>query len=444
MKILELRAEHVKKLKVVQINPEGNVIQLKGPNGSGKTSVLDSIWYALGGTDNFPKQPIREGEDSATIYLDLGDIRVTRKIWPNSTQLYVTGANGAKFPSPQKMLNELLGALTFDPLAFTREKPAQQLETLRGLVKVAVDVDALDKANDTDYNERRILGRDIDALKARAAAITVPEGLPATRIDTHELLQQLDEAGKRNADRQTLIGEQSQLRSRSVSQAQTAAAITREIAALEERLSALRGQAAEADQAALQLHDKAEAMTIPDAVDTSALAAAIQGAEGTNRAIEDRERRRAIEAELAEKTLAVEALTAKMTERETAKNRAIAEAEMPLPELGFGKGVVLYKGLPLDQASSAEQLRVSVSIAMAANPKLRIIRIQDGSLLDSKSMRLLAKMAEEHDYQVWIERVETDGKVGIVMEEGEVASVDGQPREGHAKAARKPRERVAG
>jgi hypothetical protein len=44
--------------------------------------------------------------------------------------------------------------------------------------------------------------------------------------------------------------------------------------------------------------------------------------------------------------------------------------------------------------------------------------LKDGSLLDEKGLELLAQMANEKDYQVWIERVETSGKVGFVMEEG--------------------------
>ena len=50
---------------------------------------------------------------------------------------------------------------------------------------------------------------------------------------------------------------------------------------------------------------------------------------------------------------------------------------------------------------------------------VRVIRVRDGSLLDEESLALLAKMADERDYQVWIERVEP-GKVGFVIEDGQV------------------------
>ena len=109
-----------------------------------------------------------------------------------------------------------------------------------------------------------------------------------------------------------------------------------------------------------------------------------------------------------------------MEQRAATAREAIAAAKMPVAGLGFGDGVVTYNDIPFDQASSAEQLRVSLAIAMAANPKLRVIRIEDGSLLDEDSLAQIAAMAKDHDYQVWIERVETSGKVGFVIEDGHV------------------------
>lgn len=94
---------------------------------------------------------------------------------------------------------------------------------------------------------------------------------------------------------------------------------------------------------------------------------------------------------------------------------------MPVPGLSLAEGRVLLNGVPFDQSSSAEQIRTSVAIAMAANPKLRIIRIKDGSLLDEDGLRLIAEQAKENDYQVWIERVDSSGKIGIVMEDGSVS-----------------------
>ena len=79
-----------------------------------------------------------------------------------------------------------------------------------------------------------------------------------------------------------------------------------------------------------------------------------------------------------------------------------------------------FDGKPFDQASSAEQLRVSVAMGIALNPTLRVLLVRDGSLLDKESFKMMAEMASEADAQVWIERVEDDDHVGIVIEDGAV------------------------
>ena len=51
-----------------------------------------------------------------------------------------------------------------------------------------------------------------------------------------------------------------------------------------------------------------------------------------------------------------------------------------------------------------------------------MLRVRDGSLLDEESLKLLQDMAVSEDFQLWIERVDTSGKVGVVIEDGKVKS----------------------
>ena len=115
-------------------------------------------------------------------------------------------------------------------------------------------------------------------------------------------------------------------------------------------------------------------------------------------------------------------LSVKIEQCDKEKAKMIAKAKLPVEGVGFGDGFVTFNGVPLDQASSAEQLRVSISVAMSMNPKLRVIRIQDGSLLDSDSMKMIEDMAVDKGFQFWVEQVDETGKVGVVIEDGHVAS----------------------
>lgn len=422
MKILRFEAENIKRLRVVQITPTGNLIQIMGPNGEGKTSVLDAIWYALGGTKAVPSQPVRRGASTAQVKLDMGELKVTRRFTEaGGTSLVVEGADGARFSSPQKMLDELVGTLTFDPLEFARMEATDQMETLRGMVKLEVDIDALDRQNEIDFNKRTEVNRLVKQLEARVGAIIVPP-IPAKRYDVSVLLKRIEEAstkntqiGRETVERENALRKTKVDREQAASYQQEALSLHRRAEELEKRATDMLTHAA-ADEARIAALPPLEGM-----IDVGDLRSKIEEARRVQAAVDEKKRRDAIDAELEQTKAEAKALTAAMENRTEQRAQAIASANMPVAGLSFGQGEVLFNGLPFNQASSAEQLRVSVAIAMAANPKLRVLRIQDGSLLDKKSLKMIAEMAEKGDYQIWMETVETSGKVGVVMEDGYVA-----------------------
>jgi len=423
MKILRLTAENVKKIKVVDISPDGSVVQITGPNGSGKSSVLDCIWFALGGTRGIDSKPVRTGTLKAKIKLDLGEIIVTRSFTrEGGTSLVVEAENGARFPSPQKMLDDLLGSLTFDPLAFSRMEPKAQLDVLRGMVQLDVDIDELDRLNARDYAERTEASKRAKSLSAQCAALMnrFPAGasFPAEPIDISELLVEMEAASEHNARierdasrRERELDELSRLRSQITELHENARRA-------KESADELEAQFWERDRA---LRDSAD---LPEVIDLAEIREEIEHARVKNQYADLAHQHDEVLGATKTAEGQVWALTDAIDARKTAIAAAIAAADMPIDGLSFGDGEVLYNDLPFSQASSAEQLRVSVAIAMAANPKLRVLRIKDGSLLDENGLALIADMASENDYQVWIERVDTTGKVGIVMEDGAIVGAE--------------------
>ena len=77
----------------------------------------------------------------------------------------------------------------------------------------------------------------------------------------------------------------------------------------------------------------------------------------------------------------------------------------------------MFDGIPFDQVNTAEQLRISVAIAAAMNPKLKVMLIRHGNDLDAESFALLGVLAAENGLQVWIERIE-GGKGAVIIEDG--------------------------
>lgn len=408
MKIVNLKAENVKRIKAIDITPSGPIVEITGPNESGKTSVLDSIFMALAGKKSFPPQPVRAGEEQAVIRVDMGDLIVTRKIDADSnTSLVVEAANGARYPSPQSMLDGLLGALTFDPLEFSRMKPKDQLDTLRKLVKLDVDIDELEALNRADYVNRTEINRVGKSLNEREKVLFVQWNPSITEkpINVSSLFNDMEAADKHNKSIDL-----------SRRQREESAFIIdrklKEAESLRERAHKLEMEA-EVERLALN-----NLPPLDDPLDVSVFRARIEEAQETNKLVEVGRQLHAIREEIAANDKEAQELTLRMQQRENRKAQAIADAKMPIEGLSFGDGMVLYNNIPFEQCSGAQQLRISMAIAMATNPQLRVLRIKDASLLDENSMQMVKDLATENDYQIWLETV--GGTVGIIMEDGHV------------------------
>lgn len=425
MKIIALEAENVKRLKAIKIEPKGPIVEIAGRNGQGKTSILDAIYWAICGTKHVQSKPIRAGEDEARICLDLGEIKVTRRFRTTkkgdvATEVVIENEAGARFPSPQSMLDALTGELAFDPLQFARAPAKQQFDMLRKFVP-EVDFEAIDAANKVDFLKRTDVNR--RAKEARAAADQIGIIQEDTRpVDEAALIDELDGAGKENATLEQRRARREQVSARIAGLRDGVEEKRDEIARLESRITEIRNEIQRDDEEAAQQQTRLdEAGALPDPIDTAPIRAKLAAAKETNALVEKalekkrlQERSRGLEEES-------DALTKAIDERNATKQKAIAEAQMPVDGLSFGDGEVLLNGVPFDQGSDAEQLRASVAIAAAMNPKLRVIRVRDGSLLDDDAMQALEQMAGERDLQIWIERVgETTGRFGVVISDGEI------------------------
>lgn len=428
LRIVSLQAENIKKLTAVEINPAGEIVTISGANGAGKSSVLDAIWWAVAGTAHIQAQPIRKGQTKARIRLNLGEITVERRFNDKGSLLVVESADGARFPSPQKLMDELIGELAFDPLAFTRMDPKRQAEELRRVAQIDVDIDVLEGQAARDFDKRTEVNRDAKARRAQAEAIVVPAGLPDAPVDESALLDEIQKAGERNTEIETRKARRQQAERDAVDLTNEHVRLRDRAVELRREVERLEAESAAALEKAVSIQEKLNtAEPLPDPVDVTGIRAKLDEAKRVNRDVALRDRRAVIVADAEALEQQVAALTVSIEAKRKAKADAIAAAKMPVDGLSFDGGVVTYNGIPFDQASAAEQLKVSFAIAKAANPKLRVILIKDGSLLDDNSLAQIAEMAKDGEYQVWVERVSTSGKLGVYIEDGAVRAVDGQP-----------------
>lgn len=459
MKIVQLTAENVKRLKAVSITPDGSLVQITGRNAQGKSSVLDSIAMALGGATQIPDKPVRHGMEKAKVVCKLeGGIVVRRTLTANGGgTLTVENEDGSKYASPQAVLDKLIGRLTLDPLAFTRMPPKQQAETLRGLT--GLDFTDLERQREKLYAERTDVNRERAKLEAQIAAVRSHSDVPKQEISVSELASEFtrrQQVNSANREMRLAIGELH----RSVAQAdklmQSASeqekAATTEFAAsmeaaddqLERDMERLRAEHARKKDSLKTAHDRAVAaiqrgwsdaqklkqmseskmgeykLRLEAAVDLDVedIRRQMSQAESVNEKVRANNRRADLQDRLSDETTLSETITRKIDEIDAKKRAALASAKFPVPGLSFDQGGVTLNGIPFSQASAAEQLRISAAMGLAMNPKLRVLLIRDGSLLDADGLKVLAEFAELNDAQIWIERVADGSKVGVVIEDG--------------------------
>lgn len=433
MRIIKLEAENVKRLRAVSITPEGAVVRIQGQNGAGKSSVLDSIAYALGGEKLCPAEPIRRGAESGRVAVEMDeDLVVERRFTRTGSRLEVRSKDGLTYRSPQKLLDGLVGRLSFDPLAFLRLEPREQASTLQRIA--GADFRALDEGRQRAYDARTEANRQVAQLRARLAPmplIDVTPDCPAEPLSTADMLA--EQARRQEAKRENDIQRDALNVARNVfraakqvheqahaetdrARAALAAAEQREVLAAK----ALREQAEHG--AALQV--RVYALADPDMEE---IPARIRDVEATNDVIRRRKARAVLAADLAAAEAEAEKFDGQVAAIDGQKAAALANAKFPVEGLAFTEVGVTLNGLPLEQASSAEQLRVSLAMGIALNPKLKVLLIRDGSLLDESSLALVAEMAEKAGAQVWLEVVGKGG-VGIVIEDGRIEGA-GAPAE---------------
>lgn len=427
MRIIKLQAENVKKLRAIEITPDGPIVKISGKNAAGKSTVLDSITWALGGTKAVQAQPIREGENHAFVSLDLGDYLVLRTFTPSGSTLRVTNKEGATYKSPQALLDQFIGRLSFDPMSFARADAKTQRAMLLEVTGIAVDNaklqeaagtlvlgdNAIDTINSTYaavFAERTAVNRQADQAKKSLARLTPVQFTEPVSVS--ELAAEQADLAENQRCYDACALELRQLRIQDEGLSAQIAALARQLQEANELQMALHRD----------IHLKKEELASRSPSDFSGIQDRLAHADEKNRQAQQWQEYQSVSDSAAELSEQANALTARLNAIKAYQQDLVEHAAFPVDGLSFGGNGVLYNGLPLEQASSAQRLQVSLAVAMALNPELRVIRIDDGSLLDTEHLAIIEKMAADQDMQIWMEVMDESGNVGFYIEEGQVAA----------------------
>lgn len=405
MRIVGLQASNFKRLKAVAIHPDpaSNTVIIAGNNAQGKTSVLDAIWATLGGGDasRHIVMPIREGQPRADVQIDLGEVIATRT-WTSNEQSYLKlkGKDGNPIASPQTLLDSWFGNLTFDPLAFSRLEAKQQREELLKIAGVdQAKIDELASRHNTVFIERSTCNRSVKDIESQLASCPLAPDAPQQKIIMDEMREKATLAERENNQQE---------------------ADKAKFKANKEKLKKLYEEMRLIEEENGELYDKWKDYNRPD---IEGMWASVRNTEEMNRKFEQNQRHFELEKQLLERRQAVQGLTQQLEDLKKERVAVLNAAAMPIHGLSVDEERAYFNGIPFNQLSSAEQLRVSLAIAMARNTKLKVVFIRDGSLLDAVSTKMVEEMATQHGYQVWMEVVDGSGERGITIEDGMVKSI---------------------
>lgn len=412
-KIVKLIIENFKRIKYAEIVPTSNIVVIGGKNGTGKTSTLDSFLYTLCGvdTESLP-MPIREGADYAKNTVDIGDYIITRS-WTssNNTYLQIKTKEGKKVDSPQQFLNKRIGKLSFDPLEFCNYEPKKQVEILLNLVGLKEPLQKIDEEKKKIYDERTEINREVNGLETQIKILSVisEENLPDTKIDIQDLNFELNQANR-------IIRENQNVRNELMNVESIINNAEGEILRLKKRMIDLEAQLIVNQNKRDVLRNK-----ITEDPDVNMITNKITQCNETNNKITKMKEYENKKSEYDGRLMASIYCTERLKELENEKIVLLEGIKFPIEGLGFTEEGLLFNGIPFVQCSSSEKLKVSTPIAMALNPELRVIRIMNGNLLDRDSKQYIKKIAEEHNFQVWVEEVCNEkGTVEFYIEDGEL------------------------
>lgn len=436
---LEVRGFRRIKVAHVKLVPQVGLVRVTGKNRQGKTSLLNSIKAALGGAGEVGPEAVNDasGEGTGSITLELSnDFTVRRTFTEANPKGYLTviGPDGGKHA--QGKLDEWLGPLSFDPLAFFDLDARRQREILLSLGSdpdLAKKLDGVRRLRAAKYEERTPW----ISTKRRAAQTKAPAGERPQPVDVSAEMARLGELQVQDRARGDAALKVREAYAAEQKAAEFVVTARDQIEDLERRLAKARAaltdreRAREDALAAIAAAQETHAALPDPTEEMAAVRARLSAANETDRALEPWRAFDRAQAELEEATAAERALTAEMDALEQEERSLIAGAGIPVEGLTFGAdGAPLLGGRSLAVASGAEKIAMAVAVALAANPTIRVALVDEANDLDLEALQALDELARAQGFQVWACRLGLEAA-------GEVLVVDGEAwdRDAERKAA---------
>ena len=430
---------------------DGKSVEISGPKGSGKTSVLDAIRYAL--TNRSDRDYIvHQGADEGEIIIETNTgLSIDRKALPAKSAGTVKVRDGSMLQTrPAEFLAQIFTPLQLDPVKFTQLSRQEKNREILNLIEFQWDMNwikeqfgeipqgvdygqhILEVLNDIQaengiyFQSRQNINRDIRNKQAFIADIAkdIPSGYDYDRWNNYpsgEKYRELERLREQNSriERAKAFrsGYDAKLRGLEAQRDMDLAAIDSDIArerasltgtmerlkaelkATEEKLSGMEQRRQEKADVVQSKYETAAAKLEKDMgvaadyagrepVDTTALSQELDTAEEMRKHLNEYQRMVAMQAELEDLTEQSSEFTRKIELARELPAKILETAKIPVEGLTVENGVPLIRGLPISNLSDGELLELCVDISVSKPGQLQIILVDGAERLDTGDLTL--------------------------------------------------------
>lgn len=407
VKINSFEIENTKRIKMLQYEPSHNGLTvIGGRNNQGKTSVLDSIAWALGGDRFRPTAAIRDGSlVPPYLKVELSNGIIVERKGKNS-DLKVTDPSGRL--AGQNLLNHFVEQFALNVPKFMDASGKEKAETLLRIIGVGDTLYALEREESELYNKRHTIGQVADQKAKYAKEMPIYQNVPAQIISASELIRQQQDILAKNGENQRKRNKAYELQAERNRLAAKANLVEEELKKLTAEVLRLDKEMTVAFKTAEELKDES----------TAELEKNIREIDEINVKIRANLDREKAEMEADEYRKQYDELSEKITDTRQRKIDLLKNADLPLQELSVENGELIYKGKKWDSMSASEQLRVATAIVRKLNPECGFVLLDKLEQMDLETLKEFGEWLEKEELQAIATRVGTGDECSIIIEDG--------------------------
>lgn len=452
-------------------------VELIGENGTGKTSVIDAIKYAL--TNKSDRDYIvRNGETEGEIIIETDTgLSINRKSRTTQTDYKSVKQNGNIVPSPEAFLRDIITPLQLQPMEFMRMGKKEQNATILNMIdfpwnmetirewfgEIPADVNYeqnilavlndIQAENGTYFRSRQDVNRDIKSKKSvvndiKAALPQDYDGSQWENVNVGELYTQIEKIRKSNEQiekaKRLKDGFENKLRAIEADRDIALSALNSEMAAkernIETQLATLKEQinSLEKEKSGLSsvradrekviqseyrenvAKHEATVMSYSEYVNMAPrpiahLLKQAEDAEKMKSHINEWRRMLSLQEDIKQLTEKSTSYTEKIEKARNLPGEILEKATIPIEGLSVKDGIPLINGLPVSNLSEGEKLDLCIDVAIQNPAGLQIILIDGVEKLSTEMRERLYSKCKEKGLQ-FISTRTTDSKELTVIE----------------------------